>query len=304
MRWVTRTISRHLRLVSLLGTIVGLWLAGTLLIRFYPYPVNFTTFPRLTQTASGIPGDPINLILIGSKEQITQSFKRAGWLIPDPITPQTTAKIAVDSLAHRSYPTAPVSKLYAFGHAQDLAFEMPTNDVQNRGHVRFWKTTTYLGGNLVWVGQASYDQGIELSGSTHFPTHHILPTVDLERGRVGADLLATGLVRAEAEVAYTAPIFAARNGGGDYYESDGDVLVVNFTRVPLQLVQQPLVIGGLKTVAFVVYDALLTALTSTGTLVPLLIIVATGFVILAGILVWRSSRRQKATMEQRSSPAT
>jgi LssY C-terminus len=304
MRRVTGRISSHLRLVSLLAIVGGLLLAGILLIRVYPYPVNFGTLPRLTQTATGIPGDPINLILIGSTEQITQSFERAGWLIPDPITPQTTTKIAVDSLAHRSYPTAPVSNLYVLGHAQDLAFEKPTTDVQNRGHVRLWKTTTHISGELVWVGQASYDQGIELSGSTHFPTHHILPTVDLERGRVGADLLATGLVRGEAVVTYTAPIFAARNGGGDYYESDGDVLVVNLTQVPLRLFQPPLVIGGLKTGAFLIYDALLTVVTSGGALVALLIIVAIGFALVAGTLLWRRSGRQRVAKRQRSSPAT
>lgn len=59
---------------------------------------------------------------------------------PYPITSQTSAKIAEDSLAHRSYPTAPVSNLYVFGRVQDLAFEEPTNDVQNRGHIRTWET--------------------------------------------------------------------------------------------------------------------------------------------------------------------
>jgi hypothetical protein len=270
----------------------------------YPYPVNFSTLPRLTRTASGIPGDPINLILIGSTEQITQSFKRAGWLIPDPITAKTTAKIVVDSLAHRSYPTAPVSNLYVLGHAQDLAFEKPTNDVQNRGHVRFWKTVTQIGGEPVWVGQASYDHGIEMSGSTHFPTHHILPTVDRERAAVGDDLLATHLVRSEALVTYTAPIFADRNGGGDYYESDGDVLVVNYTGAALRLSAQPFIIGGLKTGLFLVYDAVLTVVTSVGAVVALLIIVAVGVVLAAGIVLWRRYRRRKAVKRQPSSLAT
>ena len=76
--------------------------------------------------------------------------------MPDPITPQTSAKIAADSLAHCSYPTAPVSNLYVFGRIQDLAFEKPTNDVQNRGHIRIWKTGALIGGQSVWVGAVSY----------------------------------------------------------------------------------------------------------------------------------------------------
>jgi hypothetical protein len=284
------------KLWKYLVLLAGPLLAGlllVLLIRFYPYQLNFSGFPRLTQTASGVPGDPINLILIGSQAQITQSFERAGWLIPDPITPQTTLKIVTDSLAHRGYPTAPVSTLYVFGHAQDLAFEKPTDDVQNRGHVRFWKTTTYLSGEPVWVGQASYDQGIELSGSAHFPTHHILPTVDLERSSVGADLEATGLVRTEAEVTYSAPIFAARNGGGDYYESDGDVLVINFTSASLPLPHPVAVIDGLKSAAFVVYAALLSAAERGGAGIALLILGASALVFIAALVLWRLSTRRK-----------
>ncbi len=126
--------------------------------------------------------------------------------MPDPITPQTSAKIAADSLAHRSYPTAPVSNLYVFGRIQDLAFEKPTNDVQNRGHIRIWKTSALIGGQSVWVGAASYDSGIELSSTNHFPTHHIAPTVDLERNAVGSDLEKTDLVKEEVDGTFTPPI--------------------------------------------------------------------------------------------------
>ena len=178
----------------MLGILFLLFAALIALLRFYPYPSNFPAYPKVTHTKSGATGDPINVLFVGSKNQIMHSFQQASWLIPDPITSQTSAKIAVDSLAHRSYPTAPVSNLYVFGRVQDLAFEKPTHDVQNRGHIRIWKTSTRVNGQPVWVGAASYDSGIELSGTNHLPTHHIAPTVDLERNAIGADLEKTGLV--------------------------------------------------------------------------------------------------------------
>src|ERR1700730_12330015 len=150
-----------IRLVSILGILLVLLAVFIAFIRFYPYTFNFPAYPRITHTKSGAEGDPLNLVFVGSKDQITQSFQQAGWLIPDPITLQTSEKIAVESLAHRSYPTAPVSNLYVFGPVQDLAFEKPTNDVANRGHIRLWKTGTLIDGQLVWIGQASYDSGIE-----------------------------------------------------------------------------------------------------------------------------------------------
>ncbi len=229
-------------------------------IRFYPYTYDFTTYPKITQTQSGADGDPINMVFVGRKDQIMHSFQQAGWLLPDPIALQTSEKIAVASLAHRSYPTAPVSNLSVFGRVQDLAFEKPTNDVQNRGHIRLWKTGALISGQLVWIGQASYDSGIELSRTNHLPTHHIAPTVDLERNAVGSDLQKTGLVTEESEGAFTPPILYARNGGGDYYESDGDVLVINYTHAPIQLTEPAGMIDELKNGFFLFYDTLFTAL--------------------------------------------
>src|SRR5712692_8031824 len=162
------------RVMSMISSVVLLCIASmVVLIRFYPYTYNFPAYPKITHTQSGANGDPINLVFVGSKVQITHSFQQAGWLLPDPITLQTSEKIAVASLAHRSYPTAPVSNLYVFGRVQDLAFEKPTNDVANRGHIRIWKTGALIIGPPVWVGAASYDSGIELSSINHFPTHHI-----------------------------------------------------------------------------------------------------------------------------------
>jgi hypothetical protein len=200
------------------------------------------------------------MVFIGTQEQILHSFQQAGWLIPDPITTQTSEKIAVDSMVHRSYPTAPVSPLYLFSRVQDLAFEKPTHDVQNHGHLRLWQTDMLIGGQPVWLGAASYDHGIELSATTHLPTHHIAPTVDLESNAVGTDLENTGLVKNEAHAAFTPPIFFARNGGGDYYESDGEVLVIKYTTVLIPFQQPAGIIDGLKQGIFSFYDTLLTSL--------------------------------------------
>ena len=269
--------------MTMISSVLLLFVACVVLILFYPYTSNFPAFPRITQTQSGADGDPVNLVFVGRKEQILQSFHKAGWLIPDPITSQTAEKIAAASLAHRSYPTAPVSNLYVFGRVEDLAFEKPTNDVQNRGHIRLWQTGTLIGGQLVWVGQASYDHGIELSGTNHLPTHHIAPTVDLERNTVGSDLEKTGLVKDELYGAFTPPILYARNGGGDYYESDGDVLVINYTTAPIQLQKPAWMIYGLKNGVFSVYDTLLTSL---------LFALAVGMLglILGVVWLWRASR--------------
>ena len=277
-----------IRSVRILGIFFMLFAALIAIVRFYPYTYNFPTYPKITHTQSGAAGDPINMLFVGSNNQIMQSFQQAGWLIPDPITSQTSAKIAVDSLAHRSYPTAPVSNLYVFGRVQDLAFEKPTGDVQNRGHIRIWKTGTFINGQPVWVGAASYDSGIELSSTTHLPTHHIAPTVDLERNTVGSDLAKTGLVGEEADIAFTAPILFARNGGGDYYESDGNILLIDYRQTPLPLPQAVGGIDGLKTGVFLFYDVLCTV---GGALIAFLGLVG---IIVVGLILWRTVERKRS----------
>jgi hypothetical protein len=159
-----------------------------------------------------------------------------------------------------------------------LAFEKPTNDVQNRDHIRLWKAETIISAQNIWVGQASYDSGIELSATNHFPTHHIAPTVDWERNSVGADLQRTGLVQAEVDAAFADPIFSARNGGGDFYESDGDVLVSNYTSAYLPLHSQTPVVRGLKNGVFLLYDAIVTVPAVFSALLLISVVVIVGFV--------------------------
>lgn len=278
----------------MLGILLVLFSALVAVVRFYPYSYTFPTFPKVTHTTSGTLGDPINLVFVGTQEQIAHSFRQAGWLIPDPITAQTSARIAVDSLAHRSYPTAPVSTLYVFGRVQDLAFEKSTTDVQYRGHIRLWKTNTRISGQPVWVGAATYDSGIELSGTNHLPTHHIAPTVDLERNAVGADLEKTGLVKEEADEAFTAPILLAHNGGGDYYTSDGDVLVINYMQTSLPSNQPTRVIERLKDGVFFLYEQLFTM---GGVLIAFLVLVA---VLIAGLALWHFTKRNRPIKQAQS----
>jgi hypothetical protein len=201
----------------------------TLFIQFYPFGksplLSKIDYPLKTTTKSGKPGDPINILILGSKQTINRYFKEAGWKTPDPITDKTSVKIAVASLGSLPYPTAPVSNLYLYHRKQDLAFEKPTNSVQNRDHIRLWKTHTTINDEEVWLGSATYDHGIELSGRSHLPTHHISPAVDEERKRVVQDL--KPFMKSTLVVSFDQPNLFGFNGGGDWYYTDGNISVLS-----------------------------------------------------------------------------
>lgn len=137
----------------------------------------------VTHNADGIPGGPINIGLIGSREQLVLAFHAAGWDPADPITLRTSLKIVGSVVLDRPYRDAPVSPLYFEGRHEDLAFEKPVGrSADRRQHVRLWLVfDSGAQGHPVWLGSASFDSGVTLSRDTGQITHKIAPNIDQER---------------------------------------------------------------------------------------------------------------------------
>ncbi len=220
----------------------ALWVAVLLIVflvllaSFYLYSLTIpssllSTLPSVTKTKNGQTGDPITVALVGDKSKLLTAFNKAHWLIPDPINEATTIKIIKTSITNSPYPTAPVSNLYLFGRIQDLAFEYPTNTVRKRHHIRIWKADKLVSGQQVWVGAASFDSGLELSGTTHFPTHHIDPNVDAERNFLMQSLQHTGFIKNAQLQRITFPVMFGHNGNGDWYFDDGNAEIVTLKSI-------------------------------------------------------------------------
>jgi hypothetical protein len=179
--------------------------------------------PKITHTSSGIPGDPVNLALIGTKTQLIAAMLAAGWHPADPITLRSSLHIAESSVLRRPYPDAPVSNLYLFGRRQDLAFEQSVGDSpRRRHHVRFWLDAQNGSPDQpLWLGAATFDTSVGLSHRTGQITHHIAPEVDKERDHVLNSLRHAGWLTDEYRVLGRGPTQNGRNGGGDRYVTDG-----------------------------------------------------------------------------------
>ncbi len=141
--------------------------------------------PRVTHTASGIPGDPLNLALVGQEADVVAAMGKAQWFAADRLGVASSAAIAADTVLRRPTPP-PVSNLYLWGRKEDLAFEQPVGrDPRRRHHVRFWKTEEIdAEGQTIWVGAATFDRGVGLSRTTGQVTHHIDGNIDAERDHV------------------------------------------------------------------------------------------------------------------------
>jgi hypothetical protein len=190
--------------------------------------------PGITQTTVGIPGDPINVALIGTQRDVVRILHDAKWYPADPITLKSSLEIAADTVLRRSYDDAPVSSLYLFGRKEDLAFEKPVgNSPRERNHVRFWKSAKAdPDGRPVWYGSATFDKGVGLSHTTGEVTHHIAEDVDAERDRLFNDLEQTGDLSEVYDVPDFHKVRAGRNGGGDPWKTDGALRVGVISPMP------------------------------------------------------------------------
>jgi len=193
----------------------------------YEHQKGLAGLTMVTQTSQGIPGDPINVGLVGTREDVHCAMHAAGWYPADPITFRSSVEIVGSVVLRRPYKDAPVSTLYYQGRHQDLAFEKPVGEsADRRHHVRFWEVLKQGDENRpVWLGSATFDRDVGLSRYTGQVTHHIGPNVDAERDGLTNDLKNSKVVEAVYEVSGVGPTFMGRNGEGDRYFTDGEVKV-------------------------------------------------------------------------------
>jgi hypothetical protein len=221
-----------IRAVEVLVTLIVVWAVFAYLIlpaiwRHYEHHPALENAPKMSRTAQGIPGDPLNVGLIGTEDQVVHAMLRSGWHAADAITLMSSIRIVGSVLLYRPYVAAPVSSLFLFGRKQDLAFEKPIGkSARRRHHVRFWKSKELGRGGLpLWIGAATCDTSIGLSHRTGQVTHHIDSDIDAERDGLIADLRNGGWLKELFQVTGIGATVLGRNGGGDRYYTDGELTI-------------------------------------------------------------------------------
>ena len=183
--------------------------------------------PRITYAADGIPGDPLNVALLGTEAEVKAILKAAGWHPADPLGLRSDFEIAADTILKRPDEEAPVSNLFLFGRKEDLAYESPVGDSpRKRNHVRFWKSEKQdADGRPMWMGSATFDERVGFSHTTGGITHHIAPDVDAERDNLFHNLEQTKMLSETYFEDDFHEIREGRNGGGDPWHTDGRLAV-------------------------------------------------------------------------------
>ena len=188
-------------------------------VRDLTTPPDLPRFVPRSDTKSGAPWDPINLIFLGTGPALDTAFAHAGWLPAHRHTAPAVVKEVVAALANRPAVAAPVSTEYFNGRPQDDAFELAGPTVRVRHHVRIWVLDSLAG---LWVGAATEDVGIILTKHTH----RISPRVDIERDRIVRDLEAGGCADLVQYVRLPGALTQGHGPQGQLMVSDGRAAIV------------------------------------------------------------------------------
>ena len=182
-------------------------------------------------------GDPLNVVLVGTGENVLAAFSSSGWTFTEAITVDSVRRMVGAAIAEKSMLTAPVSSLHAFGRKQEIALQRGRSNISQRNHMRLWLAPFRCEGQPVWVGQVSRDIGVKLTRKSPTLTTHVIdPVVDESREYLLHSLLfheavdRFAFVRGVGEATDVSP---RTNLTGDSYITDGMRLVVWLSEEPV-----------------------------------------------------------------------
>jgi len=184
--------------------------------------------PRRVSDPAKNPGDMVNVLIVGTQEQVVQVFTTGGWVQVDKTVGNTALNAFIGSLEKKDYLTMPMSTLFLFDRPQDYGFAHaePVRVAMSRNHLRVWKSPYVVDGRPLWCIAATHDIGFERDQRNNGLTHKIDPSIDGEREYVNGTLSGTGLVVRRDHVAPADPLTTAKTATGGEFHSDGRILVL------------------------------------------------------------------------------
>ena len=182
--------------------------------------------PERTTTRHGESADIVNMVLLGTKEQMDSAFRQAGWRNGDAMTTRSVLREAHAFLAFNNYPSAPMTQQLVDGKRVSATWEKGLDSYAKREHLRLWERADVIEGQTLWLGAMTRETSASLSVRQHKFIHHIDVDLDEGRGMVVRDLSLAGCVAAVYYVQRPEAPHAATNATGDPMRTDGSLAVV------------------------------------------------------------------------------
>jgi hypothetical protein len=181
---------------------------------------------RTTSPSNGRPSDLVNLMLVGSREQITEAFLAAGWVEAEPCNMHSRIQGIRAFVEGRSSGSFPMSALLLSDAEADMSWQKGLNDMSKRHHIRIWKQPQTWDGQEVWAAAATRDIDFAYMHHGSAMTHRIDGNIDQERDKIAYDLAFTSYVDVLDWQERSSIPGVTRNGTGDLMNTDKRLAVL------------------------------------------------------------------------------
>ena len=189
----------------------------------------FENLPKISESITSLPAEPINIILIGDREKINQAFVQSGWYLLDGPSLKSYTKIVTSIIFKKSYPQTPGLPVFWDTKTSDFAYGKPTspNSISSREHIHIWETNFITEEHQnIWVGTAHFDQTIQKKFGLIMPFHTTETKVDNERERIKVELTSTNLIQKIDKVDLTGLMYGTKKGSGNSFLTDGQAYIL------------------------------------------------------------------------------
>jgi len=170
--------------------------------------------------------DLINMMFIGSREEISRAFTAAGWTQATMPSMQSRFLGMRAIVEGRGYRAAPMSMLLVNDEPPGMFWQKGLNNMAKRHHIRIWKQAKTWNGEEIWIGAATHDIGFAYLRHGLAVTHKIEENIDRERDKIVHDVEFASCADVTDYVERHVPHFA-RSATGDPMETDGRIAFVH-----------------------------------------------------------------------------
>jgi hypothetical protein len=184
------------------------------------------TIPNRTTTTTMAAADLVNLVFVGSHEQVVAAFQDAGWVNSDTFNRHAFMRDFYAFLNNSGYPKMPMRPFLLNGEPADMNWQKSLNSYDRRDHLRMWEWTDSASTKTVWLSASTHDNTAALSLRHHQFVHHISPDIDEERSKVIRDLTAAGCVQSVHLIQRPGVPTFTESYNGDPVHTDGSLAVV------------------------------------------------------------------------------
>jgi hypothetical protein len=187
--------------------------------------------PVRVSTTKHVDADLLNIVFIGSEDNLRSAFQAAGWHTADAHSKRSWLKNFYALLNNSGYAQQPMMTLLLDDKPEDMDWQKNLNSYGRRDHLRVWRWASGAAAGQesaasVWVTSSTHDTGAALSVKYEGFVHHIAPDIDEERATVIRDLNFAGCVKSVNYIARPEMPLLTHNATGDVMRTDGSVAVV------------------------------------------------------------------------------